>query len=387
MALSYKEYPGDGVTLNWTITFPYLDRTHVKVKVDGVVTAFTFLSDTLIQISPAVASGAVIRIFRESVPGTSLLTFQNGYISNEELQKAYDHARYLSEEAVDRAGDTFGLTGTSQWDAQSKRITAVANGNDPQDAVTKAQLDAVAAGAGQVPTPANPADNGKILTANAGTFAFQNPAAGDGLELVGTTPRVKSDGPTIARSAAGIKVADGSLGLNQLSLSIAHVLDKPTAIVSTANIAVETDLYRFTIPGGTLGTNRSVRLILWGDILNNTGVSQNIAFNVYFGATTIQSQVSIAFTTSASRRNLRLEVELNAAGLTNSQISQVHRMTTGPTGEGSGNVPVTDNLLNRHYTIAEDSTLDKDLAIRILHVVADPNLAVRRLRARLELWP
>jgi hypothetical protein len=62
--------------------------------------------------------------------------------------------------------------GGENIDAQSVRIENVAAPTESTDAVNKAYADAISAAAGNVPTPNNPADDGKLLTAGSGTFTW-----------------------------------------------------------------------------------------------------------------------------------------------------------------------------------------------------------------------
>jgi hypothetical protein len=75
MAQSYVTYAGNGTTKTFTVPFEYLDKTHVKVYVNGTLTtAFTWPSAGQITFTSAPASGAVILIRRET-PSTSLIDF------------------------------------------------------------------------------------------------------------------------------------------------------------------------------------------------------------------------------------------------------------------------------------------------------------------------
>ena len=64
MALSYINYPADGSTTQFDITFGYLRRTHVFVFVDNSLVGFKWISSTRIEISPAPPLEAEVRIQR-----------------------------------------------------------------------------------------------------------------------------------------------------------------------------------------------------------------------------------------------------------------------------------------------------------------------------------
>ena len=60
--LAQVSYTGDGSTTQYSITFPFIDSTHIKAYIDGTATtAFTISSSTL-TFNSAPANSAVIRI-------------------------------------------------------------------------------------------------------------------------------------------------------------------------------------------------------------------------------------------------------------------------------------------------------------------------------------
>ena len=112
-------YAGNGSNRNFTIHFPYLDKSHVKVKVSNAnTTEFTWLTSSSIQFNTAPAAGANIEIYRETplnyVPvdftdgsillerDLDLLTIFNLYVDQEIADKAA-RAIALSQEAKDLA--------------------------------------------------------------------------------------------------------------------------------------------------------------------------------------------------------------------------------------------------------------------------------------------
>jgi len=65
--------------VDFTFTFPYIARAHIKASINGALTtAFTFFSSSILRFTTAPANGAVVRIFRET-PGDALVAvFQAG---------------------------------------------------------------------------------------------------------------------------------------------------------------------------------------------------------------------------------------------------------------------------------------------------------------------
>jgi hypothetical protein len=99
MAQSYVEYTANGVQTAFSVTFPYIDQSHVSVKVSDVVTAFTWSSASVISISPAPANGATVRIERNT-PDALLVSFTGGnMLTKENLNLLAQQSLYRSIEA------------------------------------------------------------------------------------------------------------------------------------------------------------------------------------------------------------------------------------------------------------------------------------------------
>ena len=146
MANSFVEYTGDGNTTNFSITFAYLDSSHVSCTVDGSSTSFTFSSGgTVATISPAPANGALIKFSRNSSQNTRLTDYASGSVLKEEdLDTDSKQAFFLAQESIDNTGSKLGQnTSNFQYDALNKRIINVADPTSAQDASTKAYTDSI----------------------------------------------------------------------------------------------------------------------------------------------------------------------------------------------------------------------------------------------------
>jgi hypothetical protein len=110
---SVVTYTGDGTTTDYAFSFPYLEREHIKVAVNGVEAPFTFLSQNLIRITSVPALGAFIRIYRET-PGDPLVTWADGaVILGKDLNLATKQPAFVAQEAFDQASQAEALQGTS----------------------------------------------------------------------------------------------------------------------------------------------------------------------------------------------------------------------------------------------------------------------------------
>lgn len=99
-------YVGDGSTNLFSIPFSYLDRTHVKVKINGAdlsTSAYSFPSDGTVQTTSTPAAGARVMVYRET-PDEALTVYQSGSVlSRDDLEVDSLQALYRIEEMEDRA--------------------------------------------------------------------------------------------------------------------------------------------------------------------------------------------------------------------------------------------------------------------------------------------
>jgi hypothetical protein len=142
VAFSYVLYNGDGATTNFVFSFPYLESSHIKVRVDGVLTPYTFLNSSTVTISPAPAGGTVIEIRRETPKDNPPVDFADGSVLLErDLDLLADFSLYVAQEADDGVKQSITQTALGVWDAQNRRITEVADPTNDQDAVNKRYFD------------------------------------------------------------------------------------------------------------------------------------------------------------------------------------------------------------------------------------------------------
>lgn len=143
MANSYISYSGNGSTSTFSVTFPYLAKTHVHAYVDGVEdTGITWVTTSSISLSSVPATGAQVLIKR-STPSSPLVDFVDGSnLTETMLDLANLQALYIGEEAVDRANDSMLFDSVHDyWNANSKRVVNVALPTSANDAVNKTYVD------------------------------------------------------------------------------------------------------------------------------------------------------------------------------------------------------------------------------------------------------
>ena len=103
MANSKVQYTADGSTQSFAVTFPFISRSHVDVKVDGVSSTFTWDSDSQITISSPTLSGSeVVLIIRTTSQATRLIDYVDGSnLSESDLDTDSKQAFFMAQEALD----------------------------------------------------------------------------------------------------------------------------------------------------------------------------------------------------------------------------------------------------------------------------------------------
>ena len=163
--------------------------------------------------------------------------------------------------------------------------------------------------------------------------------------------------------------------------------DRDVSVTEVVSTVTETTVYSYSVTGGTLSTNKMLRLIMIGDYLNNSGAARNLTLRAKYGATTIAEYAMTAIAASASRRAASLVLWLSANNATNSQRagSQVDLGAA----DSAGSPPTTFTFQTGghevHNAVAEDSTAAKTLALTVEHSASDANLSFRAFDTQLEL--
>ena len=144
MAVTQNQYTGNGSTVLFSFTFPYLASTDVKVKVDGTdTTAFTLANATTVQMNAAPANGAVVVVYRNTDNDNKKATFYPGSaIKAEDLNNDFDQILYVAQEVDNNALDALG---TSPMQANlnigGHKLTNVGTPTAGTDAANKTYVD------------------------------------------------------------------------------------------------------------------------------------------------------------------------------------------------------------------------------------------------------
>lgn len=134
MALSYVPYLADGVTDIFNIPFPYISKSHIQVRINGVLdNNVTFLTDATVKTSSMPPDGVIVEVRRVTPNSALLVDFADGsLLSEDDLDLFALQTLYVMQETQDFGEGKLSLdSAINQWDADGKRITNMADGIDP----------------------------------------------------------------------------------------------------------------------------------------------------------------------------------------------------------------------------------------------------------------
>jgi hypothetical protein len=261
--LAQVSYTGNGSTTQYSITFPYIDVTHVKAYLNGTLTSAYTISSSTLTFTTAPANGVVIRIERETPNDNRLVDFTDGSVLTEQdLDRSADQNFYIAQEITDDSASKLGLDTDDKYNAQSKVIKNLANPVNDTDAVNK-----------------------QFISTNLPNI---NTVAGISADVT-TVAGISGNVTTVAGNNANVStVATNIASVNTVATNIADVItvandlnEAISEIETTAN-----DLNEAVSEIDTVGTNIASVQAVGTDIANVNTVATDIA-NVNTVATDI----------------------------------------------------------------------------------------------------
>jgi len=223
MAVTRNSYTGDGTTVLFPFTFPYLATSDIVVEINDVATtAFTFANATTVQMTTAPANGLSVLIKRNTNTDTIPATFFVGSaIRSQDLNDNFTQGIYVLQENDFEVGSANTTAASAVTTANSAVTTAngavtTANAADTKSDTAVATANTASSNAGSAVTTANTASTNATAAVNTANTADTN--ATTAVNTANTATTTANGAVTTANSAA---------------------TDAATAI-STANVAVTT---------------------------------------------------------------------------------------------------------------------------------------------------
>jgi len=267
MANSFVRYTGNGSTAAYAIPFSYRSADDLSATVNGVnVTAYTLdAAGTTLTFDTAPADQAAIEIRRTTSQSTKLVDYVSGSVLTEnDLDTDSDQAFYMSQEAIDKAGDVITLDNADfQWDVQNKRLKNVAAPTADTDAVNKAFIST------NLPNITTVASISSDVTTVAGISSDVETVADNDTNITTVADNISSVNTVATNISDVIKVADDLNEAISEVETVANDLNEATSEIETVANNIDNV--------NTVGTNIANVNTVAGNDTNITTVAGNNA--------------------------------------------------------------------------------------------------------------
>ena len=136
-------YVGDGSTVLYSFTFPYITPTDIYVSVDSVdqtvLTEYTFANATTVQFVTPPTAGAAIRIYRStSNDDLKAVFFPGSAIRASDLNDNFTQSLYVVQESTADSGSAISAAEAAQASADASAASAAQAESDATAAATTA---------------------------------------------------------------------------------------------------------------------------------------------------------------------------------------------------------------------------------------------------------
>jgi len=240
MAITQNTFTGNGSTVLYSFTFPYLEESDIKVSLNGTLTtAYTLANATTVQFNTAPANGAAIRIYRETAVEDLQATFFSGSaIRAQDLNDNFLQSNYSNQEVKDRFLDRTGGTLTGTLNAGGFKITNVGTPTDNADASTKAYVDSTIGTAGSFAAQAGASAAAASTSAsNASTSASNSANSATNSATSAAASLASQTASAASASAASTSASNASTSASNASTSATNAASSATASANSATSA------------------------------------------------------------------------------------------------------------------------------------------------------
>ena len=203
--------------------------------------------------------------------------------------------------------------------------------------------------------------------------------------------------PEINFTGSGVVVTDDDPNDRvNVAVSTSALVDQiniqPTDL-DVVNTIVETDVYNFTIPAGTLGATSSARFRMVADYLNNTLLPRFFTFTVRLGGTIVYEDTTPLIPRDPRRRAFGFQYVFCNRDVTNAQIGGGNYFISTFIPPATGLGEMVDLAATQTFgapaivsiVSAIDMTVAQTIRVSITHNLADPTLSFRRRCAWLDV--
>ena len=231
MAVTQNTYTGNGSTVLYSFTFPYLEASDIKVTLNGTLTtAYTLANATTIQFNTAPTNGAAIVIYRDTANTALVAEFYPGSaIRAQDLNNDLTQGLYIAQESRNTADSA---------KSASTSATATANTALSQSSAAVNTANTASANASSAVTTANTAStNASAAVSTANTASSNASTAVTTANSAVTTANTKGDAAIASAATANTTAASAVTTANAATSTANTASTNAASAVSTANTA------------------------------------------------------------------------------------------------------------------------------------------------------
>jgi hypothetical protein len=306
MALTENNYVGNGSTVLYSFTFPYLATSDIKVSLDGVTTtSYTLANATTVQFNAAPTNGTKIRIYRETADGSLSSTFYPGSsIRSQDLNNNFTQNLYVTQEAR----NTSAAATTTAAGAVTSSNTALSQSAAAVSTANTASTNASAA----VSTANTASANASTAVSTANTASANATTAVNTANSATTTANNATSTANSATSTANTALSTANTALTNANAAVSTANTASTnasAAVSTANTA-STNSSAAVTTANTASTNASTAVTT----ANSAVTTANAAAAAVANAVLYTTVANVAAIPASPANNAAVEVT-NSTGI------------------------------------------------------------------------
>ena len=246
MAVTQNTYTGNGSTVLFSFTFPYLETTDIKVSLNGVsTTAYTLANATTVQLNSAPANGVAIKIYRETDDSSLNAQFNPGSsIRAQDLNNNFTQGLYIAQETQAFAQNT---------DASAIQATAdLALANSSTAIVTANSAEATALSATATANGIAATANTALSTANAAS-ATANAISAAANDISATANAISATANSALSTAnSATSTANSATSTANSALSVANAALPAYTVTTTATSKTLSNRERCTVTAAGL---------------------------------------------------------------------------------------------------------------------------------------
>ena len=258
MAITQNTYTGNGSTVLFSFTFPYLETSDIKVSVNGVnTTAYTLANATTVQFNAAPANGAAIRIYRQTDDAALASTFYPGSaIRSQDLNDNFTQNLYVTQESSNNAASATTTANTALANSSTAINTANASTATANTALSNSQTaltqsssavstanSASSSASSAVSTANSAATNAATALTNSQTALTQSANAVTTANQSSSTAGTALTNSQTALSQSSSAVSTATTAASNASTALSNsqtALTQSASATSSANTAIST---------------------------------------------------------------------------------------------------------------------------------------------------